>query len=155
MAVFPYASSYAFFPNLLPLFPSPKAWLVVYRKWSNPGPAQESLHVFASRAVSWYVSPWWPWRSDLLHAPGSGGWRSSQAGSWETLFLHAPQCREAWRSTQPTPVRGLADTGAAPSTLREPWPCGECFWGQGHPEREWDANSIAARHPFREFLHLL
>lgn len=79
-----------FFPNLLPLFPSPKAWLAIYRRWSQPDPARESLHIFASWAVSWYMSPWRPWRSDPLHARGSATWRLSRAGSWETLFFHAP-----------------------------------------------------------------
>lgn len=65
---------------------------------------------FASRAVSWCTSPWWPWRSDLLRAHGSGTWRLSRAGSCETLFLHALQHREAWRQTQPTPVQGLTLT---------------------------------------------
>lgn len=122
MSGFPYTSLYAFFPNLLPLFPSTKAWLVIYRRQSKPGPARESSHVFASRAVSWYISPWRPWRSDLLYAHGSGTWRLSQTGSWETLFLHAPQHREAWRQTQPGLVRGLTLTRelllAAPNTPR-------------------------------------
>lgn len=113
--------------------------------------------VFASQDVSWYTFPWQPWRSNPLHARGSGTGRLSRVGSWEPLFLHAPQRREpgSRHGTVAEPCAGTRPTRklllAAPRATHRgaPFPLGPLRGGEAAP-REREADSSAVQPPFRK-----
>lgn len=116
--------------------------------------------VFASQDVSWYTFPWQPWRSNPLHARGSGTGRLSRAGSRCSFTLHSAGSPGTDTGPWLSPARGLGRRGSSSSRLREP--------RTGEPHSRWERFEAGKRHRgsgkltaalcstlLESFLHLL